>query len=282
MRQTPFSYARLRERRDRILNRALRPYINANIVGNTVTDMCRDILAELPDSVSPNALFDSVRLLAGTQLSRKAASEFAWRLAGNIDRLIDGLPVLAWTRQIADEKVPVCVEHVRSFHRKKTPGFIFHCRALAGTPCPTSFTQFFSQSSCKAIARTLGFSAPWGPYPYTTALHFVNLLFFAHIEAEKSGASPAFNKVSASSSMIKNNRSLIEIRTRAQPCPLQYEHSCAHCWVGYDQCSYAVHARTYVTRHCANCNADGFFDPVDNGVMCVRCKHAAAPHEAAH
>lgn len=276
MKPAPFSYRRLRERRDRITNNALRPYIDANIVSDTLRDMCRDILAEMPASVSQLALFDSVRAMAGTKLTRKAAGDLAWRLAGNIDKLVAGQPVLPWTRQIEDEIVPVMIEHVRTFKRKNTPGFILSCRALAGSPCPMAFTQFLSRASCGAISQTIGFSKSWGPYPYTTAQHFVNLMFFAHIEASKSRESPFFMKVSASSSMVKENRGRIEVRSRAKPCPEQYEHACIHCWLGYDRCDYATHARTYVTRHCASCNADGFFDPADSGVMCVRCKYVAS------
>ena len=278
-----FSYIRIRQYRDRIANRALRPYFDANVAGDTLRDMCRDVLAELPDSVSQPAVFDSIRALAGIKITKHIAADLAWRLAGNIERLKDGQPVLPWTRQLEDELVPVNVEHVRPYKRKNTPGYMFDCRALAGSPCPMSFMQFFSNNSCRAIAQTLGFSAPWGAYPYTTAMHFVNLLFFAHVEAAKSRELPFFAKVSVSSSMFKENRARIEVRTRARPCPDQYEHSCVHCWLGYDQCEFATHPRTYVTRPCDACRSDGFFDPNDRGVLCMRCRHSATqPVEPTH
>jgi hypothetical protein len=273
MTQTPFSYSRVRDRRDKICSRALRPYIDVSVVGETVYDICKDIMAEMPATVAETAVYDSVRVLAGTKLTQSAAADLAWRLAGNVDKLIDGQPVLKWTRQLDDEIVPVVIESVRPFKRKTTPGFIFSCRALAGSPCPMVFTQFFSRSSCSAISRTLGFSAPWGAYPYSTAAHFVNLLFFAHIEAARSREFPSFVTVSASSSMLKVNRKLIEVRCRAKPCPDQFEHGCAFCWLGYDQCEFATHPRTYETRDCSACNAEGFFDPVDNGDVCVRCRY---------
>lgn len=283
MKPPAFSYKRLRDRRDRIANVALRPYIGANVIGETVRDICRDAVKELPDAVSQLAVFDSVRALAGTKLTQRAAADLAWRLAGNIGKLTAGQPILPWTRQLEDEIVPVMVEGVRPFKRRNTPGFIFSCRALAGSPCPLLFTQFLSRASCGAISQSIGFSKSWGPYPYHTALHFVNLLFFAHIEAAKSREAPFFSKVSASSSMIQANRERIEVRVRAKPCPDHYEHACVHCWLGYDQCTFATHARTYVSRHCANCNTEGFFDPADTGVMCVRCRYVASHHaESVH
>jgi hypothetical protein len=271
-----FSYQRVKARRDKLFTSALRPYIDAHIVGTVVYDMSKDIMAELPETAVRAAVFDSVRALAGTILTNSAAKSLAWRLAGNVDKLIDGSPVLPWTRQIADEHVPVCVESVRPYFRKNNPGHLLYCRALAGTPCALGFTQFLADGNCRSISRTLGFSAPWGQYPYTTPMHFVNLLFFAHIDAGRSGETPYFSQVSATGSMIKANRQLLEVRCRAQPCPQGYDHACADCFVGHDVCEHAVHPRTYESRYCENCKMNGFFDPTDPVLMCVRCQHASS------
>lgn len=282
MTQATFSYQRIKARRDKLFSRALRPYIDAHIVGTVVYDMSKDIMAELPETAVRAAVFDSVRALAGTTLTSAAAGELAWRLAGNVDKLIDGLPVLPWTRQISDELVPVCVINVRPYFRKNNSGQLLSCRAIAGTPCPMMFTQFLSDGNCRAISRALGFSAPWGQYPYSSPLQFVNLLFFAHVEADRSREMPYFSRVSASSSMIKANRQLLEVRCRAIPCPQGYDHPCAVCWVGHDVCEYGVHPRTYESRYCENCKINGFFDPADNGLMCVRCRHASSRRELAN
>ena len=134
------------------------------------------------------------------------------------------------------------------------------------------FPEFVSDRSCAAISRSLGFSAPWGPYPYTTPLHFVNLMFFAHVDAERSRRTPAFTQVTVSSSMVTANRRLIAVRSRAAPCPLAFEHPCEQCYFGYSQCDFATHAQTYVTQYCAVCNMDSFFDPAVESPACVRCQ----------
>ena len=273
MTPAPFSYQRVLGRRNKIFGSALRPYIDQTICGDSVKDLCNDILSVLPEKVSPGAMFESVRAVAGTQLTTKDAAALAWRLAGNYDKLVAGVPVLPWTQQLHDEMVPVCIEDMQPMRRHKVPGFLFYCRALAGSPCPMLFTQFTSLSSCRGIAQTLGFSAPWGPYPYTTPLHFVNLLFHAHVEVGLSGATPGFNKVSASSGMLKENRRKIEIRCRTKPCPQMFGHPCAFCWVGYDNCPAAVHPTTYVERDCATCNAVGWFNPGDPGTTCQQCRN---------
>jgi hypothetical protein len=272
MQQSKFSYSGVLSRRDALFTKALRPYVDARISGDTVYDLCRDLLAALPPRVSQSAVFDSIRIYAGQELSQSAAKELAWRLAGNIDRLVAGEPVIPWTCQISDERVPVIIESVSSFNKKNIPGVMLHCRAVAGTPCPMLFTQFFSSNSCAAVARALGFSAPWGPYPYTTPVYFSKLLFFAHIDAEKSRTTPVFTNVSASSSMVKINREKIEIRCRARPCPNGYDHACSMCWVGQDRCPAAVHPRTYTTKECQHCNTLAFFDPAVKSDKCVQCR----------
>lgn len=272
MSRTSFSYQRILARRDKLFSTALKPYIDCNITGSTPHDVTQDVMAVLPVSVSESAVFESIRILAGTKLTRKTAAELAWRLAGNVDKLIAGIPIAPWTQQIDDERVPVRLEELQPMRKKKVNGYLFCCRALAGSPCPMRFTQFISVSSCRGIAETLGFSKPWGPYPYRTPLHFVNLLFYAHIEADKSKTQPSFSKISVSSSMLRENREKIEIRCRTKPCPQQFTHACAFCWVGYDSCEAAVHPTTYVARECATCNAIGWFNPGEASLSCQQCR----------
>lgn len=272
MKTKSFSYQRVKSRRDKLFLTALRPYLDAKLSGDTINDVCTDILLCLPDTVSRSALFESIRVLAGTRLSRPEAKTLAWRLAGNIDKLVDGIPVLPWTQQIEDEIVPVCVEHIRPMHKRKRAGFLFSCRAIAGSSCPMLFTEFVSSQSCAAISRTLGFSAPFGPYPYSSAMQFVNLLFNAHVEASRSHSMPSFMTVTASSGMVRANREKIEVRCRVKPCPEGFDHSCTSCWVGYDQCEFAVHPISYEVRLCPSCQAEGYFDPADSRLECMRCR----------
>jgi len=251
----------------------LRGHIDQSIVGNTIYEITDSLCSALPPTVSRNAVFETIRLMAGTQLTAKPAAKLAWRLAGNIDLLIAGEPVVPWTRQMRDEIVPICVEKVVPMKRKDKHGFLFHCRALAGTPCAELFTQFFSANSCRAISRIVGFSTnSWGPYQYAgIGMHFVNLMFFAHVEADRSRDRPSFHRVSITSSMLKANKSLLEVRCRVKPCPNEFQHSCVNCPVGYNECSYATHAKTYVETHCRICNTIAFFDPENPAAMCVNC-----------
>lgn len=274
MKTKGFSFGRVKQRRDRLYAQALRPYLGARIVGDTIPDMCADIGRVLPQTVSRDALFESLRVMAGTTLTRKEAMELAWRLAGNVDRLSKSERVLPWTRQVDDEIVPVRVERIHADKKRDTEGFTLYCRALAGSPCPLIFPQFFSYASCRAISRTLGFSATWGAYPLKTPLYFMGLMFFAHIEADKSGDMPYFKQVSGSSGLIEQNKPKIEVRCRAKPCPRGYQHDCEKCWLGQEVCPAAIYAKSLVRRECAQCANMGFFEPDDDGTTCLNCKTA--------
>lgn len=260
-------------RRRAQLMAVLDAFMDQQISGPVIYAMADSLVTALPPTVSRNAVFESVRVLAGTTLNAKALAMLAWRLAGNLDRLNDGEAVTPWTRQLGDEIVPVCVERVLPAKRRDNSGFIFSCRALAGTPCTELFPQFFSSNSCRAISRIVGFSTnSWGPLQYAgIGMHFVNLMFFAHIEADRSRDKPFFRQVSVTSSMLKHNKELLAVRCRTEPCPQGYQHACVNCFIGYNECPFATHAKTYVEAHCRNCDADSFFDPEQPGVMCVNC-----------
>lgn len=274
MKTRGFSLRRVLKRRDRLYAHSLRPYYDARLVGDTIRDVCDDMLQELPQSVSRDAVFESLRVLAGTQLTPRDAKILAWRIAGNVDQLMAGKAVLPWTRQIRDEIVPVRVESMRYDTRKDIKGYTLFCRALAGSPCPMLFPQFVSTRSCRAISRSLGFSKGRGPYPFLNPQYITNLVFFAHIEAARSNDTPYFKQVSGSSALIAENRGKIEVRCRAKPCPRGYTHTCLKCWVGYNDCPAGIHPQSLVQRECAQCLTQSFFEPDSGSLVCINCRAA--------
>jgi hypothetical protein len=71
------------KRRDQLFAHALRPYIAARLVGDTIRDVANDLASHISTPVSRDAIFESVRVLAGTTLTHRDAKDLAWRLAGN-------------------------------------------------------------------------------------------------------------------------------------------------------------------------------------------------------
>lgn len=280
MKTRGFSYRRVVNRRKALISKAMRPYMEARLIGNTVSDFCDDIMAEMPPTVSRDAVFESVRIFAGTQLSRRTALEIAWRLAGNIDDLIAGKPVLPWEQQVRDEVIPVRVEKMRPEKRKDTWGYILYCRALAGSPCPMVFPKFCSKRSCDGIARNIGFSAAWGLYPFQHPMYLVNLMFFAHVEAARSQEFPFFHQVSCNTGLKADNRAKIEVRCRVRGCPRNFQHQCAQCPIGYDQCPAGIYPKTLVSRPCSKCNTTAFFEPDDeDSRVCLNCRQTSHQSE---
>jgi hypothetical protein len=271
-----FSLGRVISRRDQIFTHALQPHIGSQIVANAIQDVADAVMHYLPATASRDALFESIRLIAGTPLTRTLAKELAWRLAGNVDLLIEGQPVRPWVRQLKDEAVPVRVERMRLAHKRDKQGWTLFCRALAGTPCPTMFPQFFSKRSCYVISRAIGFT---GNYVFSTPLHFVGLVFVANIEAEKSHETPYFQTISNTSGLLAQNRSKIEVRCRVKPCPRGFTHACDKCWLGYNECPAAVHPQTLVQRDCTGCESAAFFEPDDVGPLCINCRYAQRHHQ---
>lgn len=275
MSRKKFNFSTIKKRRNKIAAFLIENYLNTPITGDVVRHVTSELLGMLPSTVAATAVFETVRVRAGTSFDRRSANEFAWMIAGNVDTLIDGKPVIPWSRQTVDEVVPVRVESVRPARRKDDFGFVFTCRVLAGSPCPMAFSQFFSARSCKMLSRVVGFSnTPWGLHQYGgIAQHFTNLMFFAHLEAARSRDKPVFKTISVSSGMLRANKELIEVRCRTKPCPRGFEFPCAKCWVGYDECSFAVHPKTFIEQHCRTCDTLSFFDPDAPGIMCVNCQH---------
>lgn len=251
-----------------LLNCTLRPYNNLVIKASTLKDLADDLYKVLPQNVSHDAVFESCRALAGAELTGKAAAEFAWRLAGNIDLLLNSQPVVPWSKQIADEWLPVQVTHVDPAFRRGTPGQLFRLRAIAGRFCPGTFEQFLSRGSCVAIARAVGFSRAM---PYSNPTHFVNLRFIGHVEAGKSAEQPQFGPVDCTPAMKAYNKRIIAIRMRRAPCPRNFDHACEICPISADKCSAAVFMRGLTPRYCPTCNQMRPFDVTRSEELCLIC-----------
>lgn len=262
-----FNISRIFKQRDNFFQ-TIRTYIDLEIVSTTFTDFVNDLYRGMPKHISHDAVFESCRAIAGEILTRKTAAEFAWRLAGNVDALADGRPVIPWTRQIRDEWVPVQITHVDPTTRRGKFGYLFRCRALAGTYCPFTFEQFFSRGSCTAISRLVGFSRT---LPYTNPSYLTGLRMLAYVEASKSIEQPQFQQFDCSPSMRAFNKKIIEIRTRRRPCPRNFDRECAQCPVGADQCKASIFLRGLEQRYCAKCNKVTHFDLTRSDELCLGC-----------
>jgi hypothetical protein len=262
-----FSLQRIFKLRDKLIQ-ALRPYLDKNVIGETVRDLTEDVYNALPPFTSHDAVFETCRTLAGTRLTMAAAAEFSWRIAGNLDNLLNGIPVIPWSRQIEDEWLPVQVLRLDPAHVRGKSGFMARFRVLAGSYCPGIFEQFLTRASCAAIARAIGFSRT---RPYMCGAHLTNLRFAVFIEAARSTEQLYFKDIACPASMKSHNIELIDIRVRNKPCLFNYDHMCESCAEGYITCPAAVFQQPLVYQHCSKCDATKAFDLSRSGEMCLNC-----------
>jgi hypothetical protein len=262
-----FSLSRVFKLRDKLFQQ-VHPYVGRKLVGTTFQDLVADVYRVMPNYVSHSAVFESTRILVGSELLKKTAAEYAWRLAGNIDELIAGNPVVPWTRQFKDEWLPILVLRVDYAKHRGKPGCFFQFRVLAGSPCPGVFSHFMSKASCAGISNIVGFSRNM---PYTNNLHFTGLKFWVLANAAKSADAIYFHEVDCTASMRASNQKILAIRTRLAPCPRNFEHACENCVVGYDSCPAGIFPKQLAQQLCAKCNRNSYFDTTRSDEICLTC-----------
>jgi hypothetical protein len=258
--------------RDRLVERAFAPMSGVTISGIFLDELTTRALQVLPARTSRDAVFESIRHLAGHSLDAEEMLVTAWRLAGNVQRLQNGIPVPPWAAQVAEEWVPLEVLRGTVFrnHRGKL-GHLFHFRVLAGTPCPMRLKMFWSHGLCRVVSRIVGFSAPWHKYPYLSPLEFVRLRLFAKLDPARSTKEPRFWEMQCPPPMVTWNRQILRVRKRVDPCPRGWSHACTTCVLGYVSCPAAVHKLDYMQRLCPHCGELEYFDDDVAAGKCMRC-----------
>lgn len=266
----------MEQRRDTLLEQALRQHIGQVVV---VDNLANSLLTWLPAGVHYDTVFESIRYLAGTLLTEIEAMRLAFRLAGNLDRLRGGIAVPPWTAQQYDEWVPLQVlKYVPDVNARKRRGYTVTFRVLAGTSAPLQITTFWGIQAIKYVAFCIGFSKPWGSYPFSRISDLVGLRLYGKIEASRSKGRPVFHDIECTPGMKQWNRNnVLKLRFRVkQQCPENYAHTCDKCAIGYDRCPAAVHPATYTIGRCARCGHDNvLFDPNDKTTTyCISCGRA--------
>ena len=271
-----FNLAEIIRRRDRIFRRVMEPLVGQTINGDSLDQMAVDLRRVLPDGATRDAIFESVRYLAGRQLTHVSAYQLAWRLAGNLPRLREGHPVGPWSVQHEDEWVPVQV--LRCFPARDNRdrlGNEFSFRVLAGSSCPMRIRAFWKKRVVRFVAARVGFSQPWGDYPFHKAEQLVGLRFLALVEVAKSRSLPEFHEIECPQSLIDwNRKNVLRLRLRVggEKCPQGWRHECHRCAVGYEECPAATHRLNYEVGSCTQCGHDNVpFDPEEESLYCISC-----------
>jgi hypothetical protein len=285
-----YSVVQVLKRRVKLRDAVLDQFLNKQLDGDIFESFVSTISDNLPKEVERDVIYDSVRHMAGTLLTREALDMVSWRLAGNQQRLLAGKAVGPWTRQPLKEWVPSqIVSAQRKRNDKGDPGHLFKFRLLAGYPCGLIVIKFWSDRFARFVAtNTLGF-ARRGPSDksdrparnlYHHPLELVTLRLLVLIDPVLCKHEPGFERIDCGSGLLTYNREQMAYRDRldeAHACKFGYSREClCHlCPRGYDDvewCRVACHRLQYEFAPCPVCgNASAPFDYDLAGNMCVEC-----------
>lgn len=272
-----FSLPKIFDLRDRLTTRVFYPRFGQTVEGPVVDELVNALLAELPDGIVVDPLYETVRQLVPVVLTDKVTRPWAWRIAGNIPLLKSRHPVMPWTRQLTDEWVPLQILHVLPTRaRSGKVGYHVTFRVLAGTSCPLAIEKFWSRGVMQALTKRVGFTWNDGPRPFLDPTEFSQLRIVGRIEAARSTEKPFFHQVCCPDSFQEYNKRILDHRHKVKyPCPKGWRHPCHQCAIGYDQCVAGTHYHTYVLKECLLCaNPQASFEP--NQDHCVQCTRKEA------
>lgn len=260
-------------------------YVDKSLESGAFESFVDDVASCLLKKTPRECVFKSLAHLAGEKLTKEVLDDTCWRLAGNLQRL-KTRAVVPWHKQRHKEWVPVqFVNAAKKRGGRKKTGWMFTFQVLAGTPCPLTIQQFWTDRFCGRMSHSLGFQwmpshksgqQPRGVYQHPT--EYVTLRMAVHIEPELcTGAGPDFKKIELPDSLHRWNREQLKYRDRLEEgyeCPNKYPDSlpCYRCPIGYVECRAGTHRSTFTYRYCPDCKGDdAAFDPDSSDVKCLSC-----------
>jgi hypothetical protein len=191
--------------------------------------------------VKHNIIDDSLHNLVGRKLQKTTIIDVAWRMAGNLPLLQEGVPVFPWLSQKTIEWVPLVVYNVKPPETGDKIAIIF--KVLAGTPCPCVISFTWSEAAIRFFSRKIGFTSNRGGRALGYYTNIVGMLFAGCLIPALSATQPTFpfDGVHCTASMLSNNKQLIDSRCRHKAkCPLNFDWPCYNCFIGRDKCKRAI------------------------------------------
>lgn len=263
------------------MEQALRPRVDPDttITGSELSEIADALRRALPGTVKRDVVFESVRHLVGRKLTAYTAAKLAWRLAGNLARLKAGESVRPWVGGLSGpEYLPLeAIKATPLRDARNRLGYELSFMVLAGTPAAEKVSRYWTNAQVRWVAMRIGFSAPWGKYPFHKGTEIVGLRLLVRADPELSrGGVIGFTACEEQppSFVSWNRKEVLRFRMHIEPCPNGWTHPCRNCAVGYEECRASVHLKTYEQRWCPECQSDAaFFDPELLSHKCVSCTH---------
>lgn len=231
-----------------------------------------DILAgRVPDRVRTldyatieDVLVESFDFVRNSRFTNEQARSYAWRVAGNTHKLLQGRPVPTWSAESQRDEWALfrVVDSLPRITRDGDHGMMLEMFFYTGAPAGLTFSRIYGDSRAVWIAHALGFS--WKDakkiYPRELTNMCGYILIRSGIGWTRTGT-PIFSTPYASNSHKRTNKKLFNERLDEKLCPFHYKpetfHNCIECPLGYEKTdrSYGMSCRMAVRR-----NFDGQHD----------------------
>lgn len=261
------------------------------LVGATFHAFVDKLHQTLPDNILRITVHKSVHDLLKKELTADLLLNTCWRLAGNIDKLLNQQPVEPWIRQSELEWIPTQICDVVVTRKLKKLLTTLTFQSLAGSIVPMKLTQNWSAKKTSYLAvyrndKQLGFGfrrsninrrgEQLNNCLFQDVNQFYGLRCFLLLDPKRSQADPVAIEVGHTSATMSYNRQLISARDRLQnKCVrgLPGAVECFRCPYGVDKCTLATHEVSYRKGTCSRCSKFGFFDPteMDFPGICTTC-----------
>jgi len=275
-------------RRERLVS-ALSSFVGQKLEGETFHAFVDKVHENLVDCILRTTVHNSVKCLLKQELTFAQLTEISWRLAGNLDSLLEQKAAVSWVRQVAAEWVPVQICDIRTqrMHTRLEHELVF--QSLAGSIVPRKLIQVWSGRKVSYLAtyrdeknngfgfgrsRVNGRGEQSGSRLFYDIRQFYGLRCFLLLDPAKSQQEPIAVEVGHTSGTTVHNVELLRGRDREKsPCHKGLLHECFHCPYGVDKCSLATHEQTYTRGVCSRCSVAGFLDPLEleRPTWCVNC-----------
>jgi hypothetical protein len=266
-------------------------FLGHKIVGPTFHAFVDKLQQTLPDKILRITVQKSVQSLLKQELTEDLLLNTCWRLAGNLDKLLNQQPVDAWVRQKEFEWALVQVCDVFTSKKINQLMHTFTFQSQSGSIVPLKLTQNWSLKKTNYLAlyrnnKHLGFGFRRSDINnrgeqrsnslYHDVRQFYGLRCFLLLDPKRSQADPVAVEVGHTSATMTHNKQLISARDRLQSkCLRGFPDTveCFQCPYGTDNCVLATHKLTYRKAVCPKCAKLWFLDPaeLDFPGLCINC-----------
>lgn len=284
------SVTRIKQRRDRLVNE-LTNFVGKALEGEFFHSFIDRLHLKLPQGILRDTVVNSNKNLAGKTLTPKALINTCWRLAANVETLLEQKPVPGWVAQENLEWVAAEVVRIRPTLSGKSIANKITFRILSGTPTSLALDQTWSNKKINYLARfkdekNCGFGFGYsklnsrgeqvGKLLFVDAQQFFGLHCLLLIDPESSKDSPVSIEIGHTFATTSHNQTLLRGRDRqVTECvkKIPGNPECYLCPLGREKCVYATHQLSYILAICSLCQQKGFVDSTDISYsgLCVSC-----------